>query len=317
MWVVVEGRAHQRRAAVSGEVLARRAARLAHVITLDGAAAAANEAMTAVARDAWWPITDLLQHGGDVAPRVALVLDPALQHVPFAALPWGPADSRRVVDVTATVRCPSVSACGSERQVTLTGARVSVLYSDEGGEGLAPLAAARDEAERIGRRYDGAAVERATARALREALAGSAVVHYAGHALADERDPVRSALLLAGEDGAGVRVPLAAVLDAAVRARLVVLSACRTSRAQARRGEGATGVAGEFLRAGVDDVVAAQWDVRDDAASELMVHLHEALAAGAPPWTALRLAQQRMRADGRRPARDWAAYVAFTSASQG
>lgn len=316
VWVVVEGRAHQQRVAVSRDVLERRAARLAHVITLEGAADAAEDAAAGLARDVWWPIAGLLQRGGDVAPRVALVLDPALQHVPFAALPWAAGETRRIVDVTATVRCPSVSACGPTAPLVPAQAKVSVLYSADGGDGFAPLSAARDEAARIGRRYAGSAVERATAAAFHEALTESTVVHYAGHALADERDPIRSALLLAGEDGAGVRVPLSAFLDGTAHARLVVLSACRTSRAQGRRGEGATGVAGEFLRAGVDEVVAAQWDVRDDAASELMDHLHEALAGGAPPWTALRVAQQRMLADGRRPARDWAAYVAFTSASQ-
>ncbi|MEZ5288903.1 MAG: CHAT domain-containing protein [Vicinamibacterales bacterium] len=316
VWVVVEGRAHQRRVTVTRDVLERRAARLAHVITLEGAADAAEDAAAGLARDVWWPIAGLLQRGGDVAPRVALVLDPALQHVPFAALPWGAGDARRIVDVTATVRCPSVSACGPTAPLVAARAKVSVLYSADGGDGFAPLSAARDEAARIGRRYAGSAVERATAAAFHEALNESTVVHYAGHALADERDPIRSALLLAGENGAGVRVPLSAFLDGTAHARLVVLSACRTSRAQGRRGEGATGVAGEFLRAGVDEVVAAQWDVRDDAAGELMDHLHEALAEGAPPWTALRVAQQRMLADGRRPARDWAAYVAFTSASQ-
>jgi CHAT domain-containing protein len=72
-------------------------------------------------------------------------------------------------------------------------------------------------------------------------------------------------------------------------------------------------VAGEFLRAGVRDVVAAYWDVKDDVSSDAMDFVHEALAAGAAPWDAVRLAQQRVRAAAGRHPRDWAGYVAFTS----
>jgi CHAT domain-containing protein len=71
-------------------------------------------------------------------------------------------------------------------------------------------------------------------------------------------------------------------------------------------------VAGEFLRGGVAQVIASQWDVRDDLAADAMDDVHEALGAGAAPWDAVRLAQQRLRARGV-AARDWAGYVAYTT----
>ncbi len=314
IWVVVDGVAHQREVPVPRATLERHTARLAHVLTLDGAPEALEAAIAVIARDVWWPVAPLLA-SGSAPSRVALVLDPLLQPVPFALLPWSAAAPEVVLDRTATVLCPSISACAASVDgVTASAPRVAALHAGQGGDGLVPLPMAHAEADRIGRRYAGATVGVATEAAFVRALADVDLLHFSGHAVADERYPGRSALLLATPDGDGARVSLDRLLAGQVRARLVVLSACRTSRAEALRGEGGAGIAGELLRTGVRDVVAAQWDVRDDVAGELMDHVHEALAAGASPWDALRAAQQQLRRAGPRPARDWAGYVAYTSA---
>lgn len=313
IWVVADGAVESRHVAVTSETLARRAARLSSVLTLESAGDAVDEAVRAVARDVWWPIAGRLARDGDLPRRIALVPDPLLQRVPFALLPWSPVDETPVVERTATVLCPSLAACGAGEAAVSPGARVSALHAGQGGAGLAVLPAARDEAERIGRRYAGADVVPATATAFAAALASADVVHFSGHAVPDERYPGRSELLLASDGGDGVRVPLAHLFGPVVRAGLVVLSACRTSRAEARRGEGGIGVAGEFLRAGVRQVLATQWDVRDDVAGEVMDLVHGALASGATPWDAVRHAQRIVRRGGTRPARDWAGYVAYTS----
>ena len=316
IWVVEDGAVDARHVAVGADVLARRAARLSYVLTLDAAPDAVDEAVRAIARDVWWPIAGRLARGGETARRVALVPDPVLQRVPFALLPWSPVEEDLVVDRTATVLCPSLFACRAGATALPAAARVSALHAGQGGAGFAVLPAARDEAERVGRRYAGAAVAAATETAFAAALVSADVVHFSGHAVPDERYPGRSELLLATAAGDGVRVPLARLFGPAVRAGLVVLSACRTSRAEARRGEGGIGVAGEFLRAGVRQVLATQWDVRDDVAGEVMDLVHDALASGATPWDAVRHAQRLMRRDAARHARDWAGYVAYTSAAR-
>ena len=310
VWVVRDGHVHQRRAAVPRAELLRRVARLVHVLTLEPAPAATAEAIDAVARDAWWPIVPVLGDG-PFATRVALVLDPVLQRVPFSLLPWDANARTRVLDRAAVALCPSVRACEGGRAGGAM-SRVTALHAGQGGSGLARLPEARVEAERIGRRYAAATVESATFPAVARALASDDLVHFSGHAVPDERYPGRSQLLLASETGEGERVPLAQLLDGGVHARLVVLSACRTSRADARRGDGGAGVAGEFLRAGVAQVIASQWDVRDDLAADAMDDVHEALAAGAAPWDAVRLAQRHLRDRGV-AARDWAGYVAYTT----
>ncbi len=315
IWVVQDGLVEQRRVPTPRAALARKAARLAYLLTLDSAASALDEAVAAVAQDVWWPIAPLLERDGRAPRRVALVLDPVLQRVPFALLPWRPDRATRVVEVTATLLCPSLFACGDSDGAAVAVTRVSALHAGEGSDGFAALPAARDEAERIGRRYAGARVGPATETAFAAALGSDDVLHFSGHAVPDERYPRRSELLLASGAGEGVRVPLSRLLERPVRSVLVVLSACRTSRAEARRGEGGIGVAGEFLRAGVRHVVATQWDVRDDAAGAVMDLVHEALAAGAAPWDAVRHAQLVVRRTATYRARDWAGYVAYTAVS--
>jgi CHAT domain-containing protein len=189
------------------------------------------------------------------------------------------------------------------------------LYSPGGSGDLVSLPLARLEAERIGRRHAGATVEVATESAVVAELGRADLVHFAGHAVPDERYPGRSSLVATDATGQGVRVPLGRLFAGPIHAQTVLLSACRTSNAEQRRGHGGTGVAGEFLRAGVRHVVATQWDVQDQTASDVMDLVHEALAAGELPWDGVRHAQQVLSLDATRRPRDWAGYVAFTASS--
>ena len=314
VWVVRDGAVHQRRVPVTSRALIDRTTRLTRLLAQNGVDAALRTEAAALAAAVLWPATDGFT-GGDIG-RLALVLDPVLQQVPFAMLPWSRRDNRAAVDVAATVLCPSVLACAAAPDPGgIPRGRVAALYSSSGTGDLAPLPLARPEAERIGRRYAGATVDIASEATMRAALTGADLVHFAGHAAPDEQYPGRSMLVLTEGGGPGARVPVSRLLAGGVQVQTVLLSACRTSSAEQRRGHGGTGVAGEFLRAGVRHVVAAQWDVQDQAASDVMDLVHEALATGAQPWDAVRHAQRVFRQDPARRPRDWAGYVAFTSAS--
>jgi len=314
MWVVRNGAVRQQRLPVTHRALVNRSARMARLLALDGATEALRAEAAALAAEVLWPATEDLPD--DAIPRVAFVLDPVLQQVPLALLPWSKTSNRRTVDVTATVLCPSVVACASAPEPDgVARTRVAALYSTAGDGELMALPLARAEAERIGRRHSGAVVDSASQATLVAELGRADLVHFAGHAAPDERYPERSSLVTSDSGGQGVRVPLTRLLAGHVAAQTVLLSACRTSRAEGRRGHGGTGVAGEFLRAGVRHVVATQWDVQDQTASDVMDLVHEALARGDLPWDAVRYAQQVVSHDPARQPRDWAGYVAFTSAS--
>ena len=140
--------------------------------------------------------------------------------------------------------------------------------------------------------------------------AGFRVVHLATHALLSERQPSRSALVLAAdaaeEDGFLQAREISAL---SIPSDLVVLSGCRTARGRILAGEGVQSLARAFFEAGTPSVVATLWEVEDRAAADLMGAFYRQLAAGLPKTDALRAAKlEQIR--GRSPSpRHWAAFV--------
>jgi CHAT domain-containing protein len=162
---------------------------------------------------------------------------------------------------------------------------------------LPRLEAAAWEATQISALYASAAVLRgpdATKSAFLHAMEGRSIVHYAGHALSHDTDPLRSRLLFApdlprGDDGTLFAEELYGRRFDGMR--LVVLAACSTAGGRISRGEGALSLARPFLIGGVPDVIASLWDIEDRGGAELSTRLHRHLAAGATPDAALRAAQ--------------------------
>lgn len=143
------------------------------------------------------------------------------------------------------------------------------------------------------------------------------IIHFATHALLDDRYPALSALALSslGPDRAprDALLRLHDVYNLELGAELVTLSACETALGRELRGEGLVGLARGFLHAGSSVVVASLWQVPDRATTEFMRHFYRAqLADNLAPAAALRQAQQAVAAE--RAWRDpyfWAAFVAY------
>jgi CHAT domain-containing protein len=154
--------------------------------------------------------------------------------------------------------------------------------------------------------------ERATPTAFLTAAAGKRIIYFAGHALVDEHDRGRSALVLAPEGAEPSSALLHAdqIANARLRAPLVVLSACTTNSVTRRAAEGAVDVAGAFLAAGVPTVVTSRWAVADDRARDLLTIFARELAASSPA-EALRRSQLEMLRRGnaaQRAVRSWCAF---------
>jgi CHAT domain len=152
--------------------------------------------------------------------------------------------------------------------------------------------------------------DRATERFLKtEPLARYAALHLAAHAVIDDDEPGRSALVLApgtgDEDGLLQPRDIAALdLDQA----LVVLAACRSSTGKMLRGEGSLGLTRAFFQAGARAVVATLWEIDDAASSALFAGFYSRLAEGATVEEALADAQ-RMRIRAGAPDAAWAGVV--------
>lgn len=172
---------------------------------------------------------------------------------------------------------------------------------------LVRLPGARREAAAVARlpRAGGVRIlqdDQATEAHLRDALASSAVLHFATHAIVRNDDPLASFLSLTASgrtsesDGA---LTAREVYDLRLHADLVVLSACQTAGGIVT-GDGVATFARSFLSAGAATLVASLWDVADEPTPQLLPRFYEAWQGGASKAAALRSAQLRLLDELRR-----------------
>jgi CHAT domain-containing protein/tetratricopeptide (TPR) repeat protein len=134
------------------------------------------------------------------------------------------------------------------------------------------------------------------------------VIHFATHAIVDEQNSARSALLLApGANSNGLFFPgdLAAL---ELNAALVVLSACRSARGVVVGGEGVQGLTAPLLQAGARAVLATQWRIDDRSTVKVIDDFYRSLAEGSTVTDALRSAKLNA-IEGGAPPRTWAAFT--------
>jgi hypothetical protein len=122
----------------------------------------------------------------------------------------------------------------------------------------------------------------ATAASVSELAGRVDVLHVAAHGRHSAENPLFSGLELVDGPWFGYDIDqLPAVPD------VVLLSACEVGRSSVRWGEELIGMTAAWLHAGARCVVASPAAVNDDAAHDALVRVHEALAAGTDPASAL------------------------------
>jgi hypothetical protein len=135
------------------------------------------------------------------------------------------------------------------------------------------------------------------------------VLHLAAHALVDDEQPERSAIVLApgGRDEDGL-LQFREIVALPLADRVVVLAACQSASGAVVAGEGVMGLARAFFQAGARTVVGSLWPQRDDEAERLMRELYGHLAEGESVAAALSAAQ-RDRLSAGAPVAAWAGLV--------
>ena len=139
-----------------------------------------------------------------------------------------------------------------------------------------------DEARRVGRlfgeRLEGRTRsyvgQRATRLSFKRRFAESGIVHFAGHAVFNQRFPTASHLLFAGGERLTVSDIFAGDLGRGCH-ELVTLSACETGRARTESGDELQGLVRGFIRAGAKAVMVSLWKVHDDSTRDLMIGFYE------------------------------------------
>ena len=154
----------------------------------------------------------------------------------------------------------------------------------------------------------------AVPKALRKVADGELdLLHIATHARIDAQRPRLSALALTPEspaDGLASTFGLLDILRLKLNSKLVVLSACETSRGRLLPGEGVLGPAQAFLQAGSAAVLASYWRVDDQVTSAFMQRFYKYLLVDRlSASAALRKTQLESAAAGK--SYEWAAFSLY------
>ncbi len=323
-----------------GFALPRRRTLRGRVEILEGLLAARDESSDAAVRTSVRLYDDLLREAMAALPeeirRLVFIPDDALFRCPFAALraaedaaPLGTVFEISVVP-SAAVWAHLKDAAPARRPTQASAALI--MFAPTVGEidpealefraagpwveglRLAPLRHAEREAGSLERVAGKGSLllsgPEASERALKDTPLGAfAIIDLVTHAVVDDEQPERSAILLApgsaDEDGF---LQVREIPDLALDGQLVILSSCRSSSGRILGGEGAQSLARAFLEAGAGAVLASLWPLEDEEASILLSTFAGSLGRGRSVAGALSAAQ-RDAVDAGMPAASWAGLV--------
>jgi CHAT domain-containing protein/Tfp pilus assembly protein PilF len=127
-------------------------------------------------------------------------------------------------------------------------------------------------------------------------LSNYRILHFAAHAVIDNKKPSRSAIVLnldqdPMEDGF---IQMREVFNLKLQADLVVLSACETGLGRLLRGEGIEGLNRAFFYAGASSVLLSLWAINDQASYQLLERFYVHLRSSNSIMSALREAKLEM-----------------------
>ena len=248
------------------------------------------------------PIADLIE-GND---EITFVPEGPFCLVPYAALQDSNSsylsDSFRIRVLPSLTTLQLIRDCPADFHMK-TGALLvgdpcfkDIIYQ---GRRLVQLPGARKEVEMIGRILNVCPLigEIATKHEVLKRISSVALVHIAAHGKIETGEVIlapnttRQHPHLQEKD---YLLTMKDVIDAGLRARLVVLSCCHTARGEVMA-EGVVGMARALLGAGARSVVVTLWAIGDEGTLEFMSFFYDALAKGKKASEALNQAMKCMR----------------------
>lgn len=233
---------------------------------------------------------------------ILFVPDEQLYEVPFSALRDRAFGRYLIEDFTLGV-VPSLAAVPgmlhrSREKIAFTDALIigNPAFNRDLLPGLDDLPFSSEEAKRIAEIYERPAVllgKAATREAVLTKLDQSAVLHFAGHAVAARDVPLFSFLTFApsASDDPGLLYAYEIARTRLRNTSVVFLSACETGGGYISESGGSMSLGEAFLAAGAPLVVASLWDVEDRATEEFAVEFHRNLVETGDGLAALRKTQ--------------------------
>ena len=233
-----------------------------------------------------------------VAPRMALIGDPV-----FRVADWRRECTESNTGGMTTGPVERSLSTWTESLPRLPGTRLEI-------SAIARLAQESRPGSRIQTLIGCAAVPSALRKA---ADADLELLHIATHARIDAQRPRLSALALTPEspnDTPASTFGLLDILGLKLNSKLVVLSACDTSRGRLLPGEGVLGPAQAFLQAGSAAVLASYWRVDDQITSIFMQRFYKYLLVDRLSASAA-LRKTQLESAGSGKTHEWAAFSLY------
>ena len=276
-----------------------------------------NECLSTLYDVVMKPVADLLQ--GD---ELLIIPDGPLWLAPYAALRDGNSkylcESFRIRLAPSLTSLRLIADCPDDYHKSsgalLVGDPWVAEVTNSEGEKLQQLPCAKEEVEMIGKILNITPItgRQATKREVLKRLSSVSLVHFAAHGcmetgeIALTPDPDRISTVPTEED---YILTIGDVLNAQLRAKLVVLSCCHSGRGEIKA-EGVVGIARAFMGAGARSVVVSLWAIDDEATLEFMKCFYQHLAEGKPASESLNLAMKSLRESKKfRDIKYWAPFL--------
>ena len=264
------------------------------------------------------PIVDLIQ-----GQELIIVPDGPLSLAPFAAFLDPESnylhDSFRLRVIPSLTSLKMIIDCPAgfheDSGALLVGdPYVQEVVNQKGEIVFTQLPYAKEEVEMIGRILKTAPLigKEATKEEVLRRLSSVAVVHIAAHGsvetgeIALAPNPTRTSRRPKMKD---FLLTITDVLNAQLRAKIVVLSCCHSGRGKIKA-EGVVGIARAFLGAGARSVLVSLWAIDDKATQEFMKNFYQTLVSGMRASEALNQTMKCMRdSDQFNQEKYWAPFV--------
>jgi len=233
---------------------------------------------------------------GSVFSKKHVIISPhnVLHYLPFAALKGR--DGLYLIDKISISSVPSAGVlryCLKAEKDNKKKVKVLAL-GNPAVQGKEPLVFAEKEIKSIKRSFPECRIytgTKATEGVVRKNAGSYNMLHFACHAVYNEKAPLKSALFLMPDKKYNGLLQAKEIFGLKINADLVTLSGCETGMSKVSPGDEIIGFARSFIFAGTSSLVSSLWKVSDLETAVLVKRFYRALSKGESKASALRNAQ--------------------------
>jgi CHAT domain-containing protein/tetratricopeptide (TPR) repeat protein len=206
--------------------------------------------------------------------RITIIADGVLQYIPFEALLT--AKEEYLIESTEIHYNYSLSSAAQSQQNNSSIAKrfIAIAPTKFKDDKFGTLATSKEELERLTDIFNANhfQYEKATKQQFTKAYGNYKIVHLSTHGGIDNTVP-----WVAFYDE---KMTLDELYFTKNQSELVVLSACKTSDGELKKGEGVMSLARGFFNAGAKSVVSSLWDINEKASNDIIQEFYKNIVAG-------------------------------------